>query len=189
METISYHQFEGYIWYLPRVWRAFAQGKRIILLNFVLHEHFKRKKRENNKSKRKKEKEREREGRERQRESRYPCVPTCFGGINTTSVECVPHVDSLVIWYEVVRPGFFCSVVQLTNIFTNDKVITLASDLFLASHHAHCRISSLYCFKCVAFEKHSINGGISRATLTSSFNESDPVHRKRNCQPEMWLHL
>ena len=109
--------------------------------------------------------------------------------LNITSVECALHVESLVIWLEVFRPGFFCSVVQLTNILTNDKVITLASDLFLATHHAYCRISSLYRFKCVAFEKHSINGDISCATLTGGFNETDPGHQKRNRQPEMWLHL
>ena len=49
-----------------------------------------------------------------------------------TSTESALHVESPWVVYEVLRPGFFRPVVQLANMFANDKIVALASDILAA---------------------------------------------------------
>ena len=46
-----------------------------------------------------------------------------------TSAESAFHVKSPWIVCEVLRPGFFRPVVQLANMFANDEIEALASDI------------------------------------------------------------
>ena len=49
-----------------------------------------------------------------------------------TSTESALHVESPWVVYKVFRPGFFRPVVQLANMFANDKIVALASDILAA---------------------------------------------------------
>ena len=81
---------------------------------------------------------------------------------------------------EVLRPGFFGSGVQLTDISTNDDVVALASGLLLAYLVALCWMGSLNCFKRVAFEKHARNGVTYWTTLVRRLDRTNAGYQKRN---------
>ena len=49
-----------------------------------------------------------------------------------TSSKSALHVESPWIVSEVFRPGFFCPIVQLANMFANDEIVALASDILAA---------------------------------------------------------
>ena len=49
-----------------------------------------------------------------------------------TSTKSALHIESLRIVFEVFRPGFFRPIVQLANMFANDEIVALASDILAA---------------------------------------------------------
>ena len=49
-----------------------------------------------------------------------------------TSTKSALHVESPRIIFEVLRSGFFCPIVQLANMFANDEIVALASDILAA---------------------------------------------------------
>lgn len=83
------------------------------------------------------------------------------------------------ICHKVFRSGLFGSGVQLTDIFPNDNVEALASELLLAYHVALCREGRLNCFKRVTFEKHPINGITVLTTQTIRLGETKVGDQKR----------
>ena len=91
-----------------------------------------------------------------------------------TSVESTLHVESPWIVYEVLRPGFFRPVVQLANIFANDDIEALTSDIPAAYDFTSCWGINGNRLKSVSLKKHATNRVLSLASFVRCVNMDNP---------------
>ena len=53
------------------------------------------------------------------------------GNVNCTSVSRTLHVKSPLIRHKIFRSCFLCTIVQFTDVLTNDNIVTLTRDFFI----------------------------------------------------------
>ena len=110
------------------------------------------------------------------------------GNIKGTSVSKTLHVKSHLIRHKIFRPCFLCTIVQFTDVLTNDDIVTLTRDFFFTPGIALFRQLIAIHFKHVTFQVHSANGAFHYMTLAVSVEYTNPGHQKHGCQPELWIH-
>lgn len=103
-----------------------------------------------------------------------------------TSILRTFHVKFFPVWRKIFWSCLLCTIVQFTDILTNDKVVALTPDFFFAPQIALLRESNPYCFKGVTSEEHSSYGVFIFMTLARGVNDINPEHHE--CQPELWTH-
>ena len=95
-----------------------------------------------------------------------------------TSTESALHVESPWVVYEVFRPGFFRPVVQLANMFANDKIVALASDVLAAYDLTSCWRINGNCLKSVSLKEHATNSIFSSTSFVGCLNMDNPWDQK-----------
>lgn len=101
-----------------------------------------------------------------------------------TSILRTFHVKFFPVWRKIFWSCLLCTIVQFTDILTNDKVVALTPDFFFAPQIALLRESN----QGVTSEEHSSDGVFIFMTLASGVNDINPEHHKHECQPELWTH-
>ena len=101
------------------------------------------------------------------------------GNVNYTSVSRTLHVKSPLIRHKIFRSCFLCTIIQFTDVLTNDDIVTLTCDFFFTPE-IH--------FKHVTFQVHCANGAFRYTTLAVSVEYTNPGHQKHGWQPELWIH-
>ena len=110
------------------------------------------------------------------------------GNVKGTSVARTLHVKSSLIRHKIFRSCFLCTIVQFTDVLTNDDIITLTRDFFFTPEITLFRQLIAIHFKHVTFQVHSANGAFRYTTLAVSVEYTNPGHHKHGCQPELWIH-
>ena len=110
------------------------------------------------------------------------------GNVKGTSVARTLHVKSSLIRHKIFRSCFLCTIVQFTDVLTNDDIETLTRDFFLTPEITLFRQLIAIRFKHVTFQVHSANGAFRYTTLAVSVEYTNPGHHKHGCQPELWIH-
>ena len=94
-----------------------------------------------------------------------------------TSVSETSHVVSRLVWQKIFRSCFFCTIVKLTNVLTNDEVVALTCDFFGALEVAGLVQSNLYVFECVTSKIHSFDRVLRCVTLPINFTRIQEVKK------------
>ena len=110
------------------------------------------------------------------------------GNVKSTSASKTLHVKSSLIRHKIFRSCFLCTIVQFTDVLTNDDIETLTRDFFFTPEIALFRQLIAIHFKHVTFQVHSANGAFRYTTLAVSVEYTNPGHHKHGCQPELWIH-
>ena len=110
------------------------------------------------------------------------------GNVNCTSVSRTLHVKSPLIRHKIFRSCFLCTIVQFTDVLTNDDIVTLTRDFFFTPEITFSRQLIAIHFKHVTFQVHSVDGAFSYMTSAVSVEYTNPGHQKHGCQPELWIH-
>lgn len=103
-----------------------------------------------------------------------------FYNFELTSFSVSSEVISVRVWNVILRPGFFCAIIQLTNSFRNYEIETLAS-VFLSTHKQ--ALVSYFCHRLlidVSLQHHTKNGQFSSTLLFSRKKPSSEL-RYRSC--------
>ena len=80
------------------------------------------------------------------------------GNVKGTSVARTLHVKSPLIRHKIFRSCFLCTIVQFTDVLTNDDIVTLTRDFFFTSEITLFRQLIAIRFKHVTSQVHSANG-------------------------------
>ena len=110
------------------------------------------------------------------------------GNVKGTSVARTLHVKSSLIRHKIFRSCFLCTIVQFTDVLTNDDIVTLTRDFFFTPEITFSRQLIAIHFKHVTFQVHSVDGAFSYMTSAVSVEYTNPGHQKHGCQPELWIH-
>ena len=110
------------------------------------------------------------------------------GNVNYTSVSRTLHVKSPLIRHKIFRSCFLCTIIQFTDVLTNDDIVTLTCDFFFTPEITLFRQLIAIHFKHVTFQVHSANGAFRYTTLAVSVEYTNPGHQKHGWQPELWIH-
>ena len=110
------------------------------------------------------------------------------GNVKGTSVSRTLHVKSPLIRYKIFRSCFLCTIVQFTDVLTNDDIVTLTRDFFLTQEKTLFRQLIAMHFKHVTSQVHSANRAFRYMTPAVGVEYTNPGHQKHCCQPELWIH-
>ena len=110
------------------------------------------------------------------------------GNVKGTSVSRTLHVKSPLIRHKIFRSCFLCTIVQFTDVLTNDDIVTLTRDFFLTQVKTLFRQLIAIHFKHVTSQAHSTNGAFDYMTLPVGVEYTNLGHHKHGCQPELWIH-
>ena len=110
------------------------------------------------------------------------------GNVNCTSVSRTLHVKSPLIRHKIFRSCFLCTIVQFTDVLTNDDIVTLTRDFFLTQVKTLFRQLIAIQLKHVTSQAHSTNGAFDYMTLPVGVEYTNLGHHKHGCQPELWIH-
>ena len=110
------------------------------------------------------------------------------GNVKSTSASKTLQVKSSLIRHKIFRSCFLCTIVQFTDVLTNDDIVTLTRDFFFTSEITLFRQLIAIRFKHVTFQVHSVDGAFSYMTSAVSVEYTNPGHHKHGCQPELWIH-
>ena len=80
------------------------------------------------------------------------------GNVKSTSASKTLHVKSSLIRHKIFRSCFLCTIVQFTDVLTNDDIVTLTRDFFFTPEITFSRQLIAIHFKHVTFQVHSENG-------------------------------
>ena len=110
------------------------------------------------------------------------------GNVNCTSVSRTLHVKSPLIRHKIFRSCFLCTIVQFTDVLTNDDIVTLTRDFFLTQEKTLFRQLIAMHFKHVTSQVHSASKAFRYMTPAVGVEYTNPGHQKHYCQPELWIH-
>ena len=110
------------------------------------------------------------------------------GNVKGTSVSRTLHVKSPLIRHKIFRSCFLCTIVQFTDVLTNDDIVTLTRDFFLTQVKTLFRQLIAIHLKHVTSQAHSTNGAFDYMTLAVGVEYTSLGHHKHCCQPELWIH-
>ena len=110
------------------------------------------------------------------------------GNVKGTSVSRTLHVKSPLIRYKIFRSCFLCTIVQFTDVLTNDDIVTLTRDFFLTQEKTLFRQLIAMHFKHVTSQVHSASKAFRYMTPAVGVEYTNPGHQKHCCQPEFWIH-
>ena len=110
------------------------------------------------------------------------------GNVNYTSVSRTLHIKSPLIRHKIFRSCFLCTIIQFTDVLTNDDIVTLTCDFFFTPEITLFRQLIAIHFKHVTFQVHCANGAFRYTTLAVGVEYTNLGHHKHGCQPELWIH-